>query len=81
MLPVPKKCGQGWYPTQKSSKRLPRARRKTNRNANRRVRVYNGHAKYRNNVMSDSALFIQITLDWSVVVQEYCVKDVDSDKI
>ena len=32
-------------------------------------------------VMSDSALFTQITLDWSVVVQEYCVKDVDSDKI
>ena len=32
-------------------------------------------------VMSDSALFTQITLDWSLVVQEYCVKDVDSDKI
>ena len=49
MLPVPKKRGQGWYPAQKISKRIPRARRKTNRNANRRVRVYNGHAKYRNN--------------------------------
>ena len=36
MLPVPKKWGQGWYPAQKISKRLPRARRKTNRNANRR---------------------------------------------
>ena len=32
-------------------------------------------------VMSDSALFTQITLDWSVVAQEYGVKDVDSDKI
>ena len=32
-------------------------------------------------VMSDSALFTQITLDWSVVVQEYGVKDVDSNKI
>ena len=32
-------------------------------------------------VMSDSALFTQITLDWSVVVQEYGVKDIDSDKI
>ena len=49
MLPVPKKWGQGWYPAQKICKRLPRVRRKTNRNANRRVRVYNGPAKYRNN--------------------------------
>ena len=32
-------------------------------------------------VMLDSALFTQITLDWSVVVQRYGVKDVDSDKI
>ena len=32
-------------------------------------------------VVSDSALFTQITLDWSVVVQEYCVKDFDTDKI
>ena len=32
-------------------------------------------------VMSDSALFTQITPDWSVVAQEYGVKDVDSDKI
>ena len=32
-------------------------------------------------VMSDSAFCTQITLDWSVVVQEYGVKVVDSDKI
>ena len=32
-------------------------------------------------VMSDSALFTQITLDWSLVVQEYGVKDDDPDKI
>ena len=49
MLPVPKKWGQGWYPALKISKHLPRARQKTNRNANKRVHVYNGHAKYRNN--------------------------------
>ena len=72
MLPVPKKLGQEWYPAQNISKCLPRARRKTNRNANRRVRVFNGHAKYRSNTS---------VADWFEFKFECLKKDCSERKI